>query len=442
MAPDAIKDALSEAATRCELLTQLLVRVRALDRLKEFCALARARPRDERLVVFVIDVPSARHFKIASGLQRNGWSVVLLHQGQVPEDQRRFFSKILQFKDREECLLFACMVSPAVYHVFSSWNFEVAELFMQCRPGKIVFESYDVMGGFLQDNLRIEYAKQITQEKFCFESADAVTSRSLQVRYAKRTLGYKIPRQVLFFPDYCWNLTEHLCSRLPKRSDGIHAVYAGGLGSVYFHAARHKAGPNSRVCIEDITNHGIHYHMYPFLPFGQTAEEAHPEYAELARQNPLFHLHAPLTPTELMREMSQYHLGIFSISQGSLREGDKTYIPAYFNIYTANKIFDYLDAGIPSLVGAGRLVHFLMNRTGAAEVSFLDNISEALNVMLQPGRLELLAQHAERGRERYGIDRQARRLIRFYQGVAGIGDSFPIPSRARCSSTSSTSLFE
>lgn len=215
--PEAIKNALGEAASRCELLTQMLVRVRSLESLRVFAALARARPRNERLVVFVADVPSARHFKMASGLQRNGWSVVLLHKGPVPGDQRRFFSEILKFSDREECLLLACLLSPIVYHVFSSWNFEVAELFMQCRPGKIVFESYDVMGGSLQENLRQEYAKQIPQEKFCFESADGVTSRNLQVRFARRKLGYKIPKNVLFFPDYCWNLTEHLCSRLPKR---------------------------------------------------------------------------------------------------------------------------------------------------------------------------------------------------------------------------------
>lgn len=189
---------------------------------------------------------------------------------------------------------------------------------------------------------------------------------------------------------------------------------------MYFHAERHKAGPNSRVCIEDITNRGIHYHMYPFLPFGQTAEEAHPEYAEVAKRNPLFHLHAPLSPTELMREISQYHIGVFSTSKGSLTEGDKTYIPAYFNLYTANKIFDYLDAGLPSIVGTGRLIDFLIARTGAAEITFLDNIGRALDALNSPERLELLSQQADKGREMYGMDRQAIRLIRYYTKVAGL----------------------
>jgi len=414
--PPAVKEAFAQSLTRCDGLTQVALRFRTIERLKLFTAFARMRPRLERSVVFVVDTPIPRHFKIASGLQRQGWSVVLLHRGPLPSDQRRFFSEALQYLDREECLVLACLFSPVVYHVFSSWNFEVAELFMVARPGKIVFESYDVLGGALQPVIERSNT-QIPVEKFCFESADAVCSRNLQVRYARRTLGYKLPKRVLFFPDYCWNLNEQLCTRLPKRTDGVHLVYVGGCGSVYFNAERQKAGPNSKVCIEEITSRGLHYHIYPFIPNGDAVETAHPEYAELARRNPMFHLHSCLSPAEVLREISQYHMGVFVSARGSLVEGDSFYRPEYFKLFTANKVFDYLDAGLPALVGAGRLIDWLMDRTGAVELSYLDSLPQALDVLANPKRLALLATNADAARVMYGVERQALRLTKFYQVV-------------------------
>jgi hypothetical protein len=415
--PPAVQEALGNAAARCEQLTEMALRLRSIERLTAFASYARARPRSERLVVFVVDVPIARHFKIASGLQRHGWQVVLLHKGPLPIDQRRFFAEAIQYADREEGLVLACLFSPVVYHIFSSWNFEVAQLFMSCRPGKIVFESYDVLGGALQKRLVEEYKNQIPLEKFCFEAADGVCSRGLQVQYSKRQLGYKLPRRVLFFPDYCWNLSEHLCSRLPKRTDGVHLVYVGACGQVYFSAERGIAGPNSKVCIEDITRQGLHYHIYPFLLSGESLESALPEYVQLARENPLFHLHAPLSPTALLREISQYHMGVFVSAQGSLVEGDKTYVREYFHLFTANKVFDYLDAGLPLLVGVGRLIDWLMMRTGAAELCYLDSLPEALKVLSLPERIAELSSCAEQARASYGVDRQAERLTRFYREV-------------------------
>jgi len=69
------------------------------------------------------------------------------------------------------------------------------------------------------------------------------------------------------------------------------------------------------------------------------------------------------------------------------------------------------------------LIDWLMDRTGAVELSYLDSLPQALDVLANPKRLAQLATNADAARVMYGVERQALRLTKFYQVVGSQSSS-------------------
>ena len=80
--------------------------------------------------------------------------------------------------------------------------------------------------------------------------------------------------------------------------------------------------------------------------------------------NPNFvHIHDTVPPDKLIDELSKYHYGIIiSTKNVDYYDDHSTYYQHVSDYITANKIFDYMDAGLFIFTQNGRLIRSLVER--------------------------------------------------------------------------------
>lgn len=139
---------------------------------------------------------------------------------------------------------------------------------------------------------------------------------------------YELPARTRTFPNYA--LARDLPATLPPRGrpagDPPRLVYQGTLSCSHGHY-------DLREIFAALVGEGVTLDVYP-------AQEA-PEYRHLAATTPGLHLHDPLRPAELMRELPQYDFGWAGFNAGVNAAHLDTALP--------NKAFEYLAAGLPVL---------------------------------------------------------------------------------------------
>ena len=166
--------------------------------------------------------------------------------------------------------------------------------------------------------------------------------------------------------------------RLPKRKDGIHAVY---VGNMYYPDSVRPRNFHLKLA-KELSNAGIHYHMYPSNPslYKAYSEVLDNFVFQHCRQG-FVHLHATVPVDQLVPEISQYHYGIDILTT----EVDR--IPGDHEFYTLdttefcidNKLFDYVSAGLYVFLCKARWCQRAIERYGLGRRirSFADIVSEA-----------------------------------------------------------------
>jgi glycosyltransferase involved in cell wall biosynthesis len=114
---------------------------------------------------------------------------------------------------------------------------------------------------------------------------------------------------------------------LPKLSAGdgrVHMVYEGGLGG--------NAHRDFSELFVQLARGGLVLHIHP------TSHD--PALAEFFGRVPNVHYYHPISPREIMTQLTRYDVGIipFNLAKGNRRFLDST---------VANKLFEYLAAGLP-----------------------------------------------------------------------------------------------
>jgi len=374
------------------------------------------------LVVFVCDRPHPRIAKLGFGLKSLGCQVVLLHRNALPTaDSARCFDETRHYNDPSEALQLARQFQPMLYHVFSSWNFDTAEMFMRNRPGRIVFDDYDVISGVARPEfMAANYPGLQQSERYCLENADGITCRDLLLQTSKRELHYQIRGRVLYLPDCCWG--DHADERSSGiDADALHLVYAGNMA-----IEKNAASPHPRDNFyfldfaRDITSSGIHFHVYPSPSFTDGFENTLSDHLELASRTPYYHVHRPLHADRLVAEISRYDLGLLSMWQET-RDSNKAYLPVIFSHSTSNKLFDYLDAGLGIVTcDAMRFQRWFLGKNDVCISAYLEDAREA--ILSQPLSFwRGLRKRARLARDSFSARVHARRLLRFYLTLIGVG---------------------
>lgn len=130
-------------------------------------------------------------------------------------------------------------------------------------------------------------------------------------------------------------------------------VYVGGLWPEDKYPSELYGYAQYLDLAEMFKSKGIHFHIYPVYPPDKGLEndenfkEFYRAYILASETNRYLHLHRQLTNRELIGVLSQYDIGMFHMN---LAKKDLINTVDKYRFSTANKIFDYIEAGLPVLL--------------------------------------------------------------------------------------------
>lgn len=368
-------------------------------------------------LIFVVDRPTARDAKIAYGLKQNGWKVILLHKDLPTYDPSEYFTEIRQYRNPAEALQLAESYQPAIFHVFSMWLQNTATAFIQNKPGIIIYDDYDVLAGMVRTEfLNKEYPGQLEMERYCLENADGICCRSPQTQYVKHSMGYQIKGRRMLLLDGCWG-RQPLPTPSSNINDDFHIAYCGNMN-----LCDDPYAPGKCELLE-IANilvaEKIHFHIYPSKNAmrNMPPEKGFSGYLDLAEKSNFFHFHSSVQPEQLIAEFSRYDAGWFDSSPYNYRYINEFYERHYTIYASTNKIFDYIDAGLPVIINATKFVERLLQKSGIL-VKITPDFMHHPRQFLEHLDWDILKSNARAAREQYSITKQTKRLIEFYQRIS------------------------
>lgn len=370
---------------------------------------------NSRMAVLVTDRIGSRVCKIGLGLKSIGWRVVLLYRDGNLVAPERYFDEMVQYASPAEALLIATRFAPIVYHVFSNWNFDVAELFIKHKPGKIVFDDYDVLGGTLLPHVADASRRQIDKERFCLEDSDGLCCRDLETQSVKRA-GYRFRGLRILFPDYCWGHA----SLLPVANDlllDFHIVNCGNIPvstehEVLLHKKELTALARKLVAL-GLRAHRIHFHIYPTGSIWRSAAGSTPAENGLEGTELWFHLHGWVQPDELPSRLAQYDAGLYTFT---LSMDPPTYNDFKFTYTSGNRVFDYLDAGLPVIIHGSEFMEYLMRHAGV-DIRMEAELTVEARRYLEGQDQSSLRRNAAQASSRLAVTNHASRLAAFYEAL-------------------------
>ena len=397
------------------------------------CKKAFLAPRNSNLVVIVAPKLLERYEKVATALKEDGVKVIFLTGENLPEPPQ-WAAEMHIFKSVEESLYLACRYNPIAYHVFCNWNFTVALALTHFHPGPVVIDNYDVLYGMVVDE-REDFVPLRRDEFLAMTLADGHACRSLETQVLNRMGGPLRPLRGVrgFFPDSCWNRQQ---IKLPvKRKPGeFHLVYEGNVEPDFFNQnERLNYHPwLANRCREQ----RIHYHLYPSnFPADGSYDKIYASFIELDRKSEYFHLYHTLPIAELLPRLSQYDAGIFMTGFDHSLPSNSYNLNKHKHS-SANKIFDYYEAGLPTIIFGAWFLSALMDRYGGNVTLKLENLSN-LREVLENADWKKLRAGALRAREVFDYRKMGPRLKIFYKKAAEVADqikestSYTQPIRAR-----------
>lgn len=372
------------------------------------------RAQQAKRVIFVSELPKIREAKLAYGLRQLGWEVILLHAKPLNANPSRFFDACYSFTSPQEVLDFIHSNDCRLIHLFCAVVDETALTLIREKPGVIIYDTIDVFDGMLYFRHDVMPA-----QRFCIEQSDAIVARDLQIPYSCRFSGTKRPRDILFFPEYCWDFPpgEHRHSlSFSSRNLGnqeIHLVQAGWIN------VQAKAGTHQTYydILSNFVMAGVHVHLYAHMMFQKenfTVEYG--DFIQLGEKTGRAHLHDTLPFDQMPEELQQFHIGLSVVPQADLPGHSSRYPKnaAHFASCGSARNTDYLDAGLPILSGQSLIFQNAVLRRYGMPIPFDDRCLKDPLKCLQPyctqeTRRQVLAKRAP-----YTITKQSPRLASFY----------------------------
>lgn len=372
--------------------------------------------RQPQAILFVTSQLRQRELKIAFALRSLSWKVGLLYYHSTPFSPEGYFDFIIAVESAKEAYNIAKKITPRLIHVFSGAIDDYVLFFCRDKIAPVVIDLNDIFSPALMDYC----PERFTLTRQALELADGFCARDLQVKRAEKIDQLKIPEQIIFFPEYCWN-KQAASNRIRHAQKEIHIVSVGTISLETYGMFDCCYLELVRLIIKN----KIHFHIYPpscyrkdYAGMNMNFTRDYADFLELAHHNPYLHLHDSLPPETLITEIAKYDFGI--ISGGYKGFGQKythfkrTYVEACYS----GRITDYLEAGLPILINE--------------EVSFDDwllkryQVAFDLKAIAKPGFKTYLqnilsnpelAEQIKFAKSTLSILKNAPRLAKFYSAV-------------------------
>lgn len=337
-------------------------------------------------ILFVQEAPCIRNYKLATALSQRGHRVTLAYS------QARLSQMYPGLSDEvyADCLRISSHAGlwelSARYDLVHCHN-EPDVMTVAALAGKrpVIHDTHDLI------SLRANGEPNLTFfEGVANRGADGrIYTTPYQLEEAKRLYGVAGPSLV----HYNYASAEDLPGRfLPKLSDQdgrFHLVYEGGIG-----LEGHR--DFSELFIE-LAQGGVVIHIYP--------AGFNPKVAQVFAGHPDIHYNQPLSPKQIMEEMTRFDAGIIPFN---LQKGNKRFLDSTI----ANKLFEYLAAGLP--VAASPLQSYVdYFRDNPVGLTF----NNARDLLSSLDRLKEIAAATDFSRQVFTHESRVAKLEEFYYQV-------------------------
>jgi hypothetical protein len=373
-------------------------------------------------VVLVSDMPRVREAKIGAALRAAGWDVHLLCARAPSYPPEPFFASCTLFQSPWQAVRLAAALEPSVCHVFSLMQYETAAAFLAARPAPVIVDPYDNADMLSDAFVATEPGRHMDRalERSVFARADGLVCRNLETQVAVHRDGLELAGPRLFFSDYCWGDIAPR-PRLSDRDGELHLVYGG---TVWLENRSHAGADHGLLWLAELAAaNGVHLHAYPTVADAETFDTVLADYRALERGTRFFHLHRPVADHRaFLEEISQYDVGV--LVRRSLVTGGQAwqYAPDKHRFSYANKLADYLDAGLAFMIAPQHFLSFgLARRLGVAVPATPEMFGAGYWDALKDRLLHHRPDFAT-ARGRWDLTANAARLGRFYAQVAGAGN--------------------
>lgn len=190
---------------------------------------------------------------------------------------------------------------------------------------------------------------ELKAEKFCFEKSEGILCSDdirvldyLSEEVFGKNFEIKIPK--INFHPYCSRdfIVPLNKNKLSKKDKEIHTVYIGSVGSMSM-----KEDNYLFKSFKEMIDQGIHVHIYAAMNTASKTSfiDDSTDYGKELLKSKYFHMHTPLGPKEIIKEISKYDYGLILASEPP--RGDLLEKVGGFSV--GNKTASYLEAGIPCI---------------------------------------------------------------------------------------------
>lgn len=349
-------------------------------------------------IAFVTQYARARELKLAYAARLCGHQVTLIASGvQFPDMANEYFDDFRGAKNVWQMLKVLDEINPDVVHLFVNYNNAFLLPILLYSSSPVIYDPYDCLKGMFKPEFQIN-CLELRAERMSFEQADHICSRSLEPLYLRRKFGYQMP-DTTYFAEYCWKEPKPYEPRDRFREADLHIVYVGGIWPEDRYPAD-KFGYAQYIEVSRIlAKQNIHLHIYPApTPAISNFESFFSLYLEEATTNPYLHFYHPINYNELTQVLSRFDAAMHIMGL-TINENLGRLARPKLDYSSANKLFDYIEAGLPVIIHNGKHQKSLVRHySHIIEVQDLANVREAilaLNFQKRPSHVTI-KDHAER----------------------------------------------
>ncbi len=388
----------------------------------------------KKIVFYSASPPSIFIYKIARLFYRKGYKTILVTMCEKEAIDLDFyqeafdeiiFSNFQFFKPSNKTLFYlfkrgwsfirflirAKMLRPYVVIGSSGANWQLKffhRFFFKKYP--FIYFPYDILSLYFNSNEEALQkgvkAFELDAEKYCLENSEGILHKGSphELDFFK-SKNYSLPKLQLDFSTY--SSKEFSVSinkkKLSKKDKEIHIVYIG-----FFFNDEESVKIINKI-FNEILSQGLHLHIYAtvkHIPKNQ-ADIYFNDLFNRFKGLKYFHIHSPLGPKEIIREISKYDYALWPNTLNPNLPDNK--------YHTGNKFASYLEAGIPMLYSNQSIyINTLMKHYGLGKLSFGKNIN-GLKKSLKKLNYKELERKTIKAREDFDMDKNFPRLEKFIE---------------------------
>ena len=294
-----------------------------LDKIRRKERADRLKKEKKRLkILFVQEYPCIRNYKMAKALKSRGHRVSLAYKEakisdiyQIDDSVYYELIPIIDFRQMWEISKF--------YDIIHCHN-EPDMMTVNCLAGEgpVVHDTHDMASLRNPGDGSLKFFEGVANR-----GCDGrVYCTDVLIKEAYEMYGVDLNGSIVF-NNYVSkdDIPSRRKSKISKKDGNVHIVYEGSISVTLPHR-------NFISLFSQISQKGIHVHIYPAFDV--------PEYARAFVSNPYVHYNKPISPKDVIREMTQFDFGIVPFIK--TKENSR-----HVNSMVPHKLFEYLAAGLP-----------------------------------------------------------------------------------------------